>query len=70
MFQACTSMIGAPWLCWAIQGTALLLIGLFIWRIVKRHQDGPGMPIRDMTPWNARVLPVPVRPNSSSRSSA
>lgn len=63
MSEACVSMIGAPWLCWAIQGTALLLIGLFLWRIVRRHQQGQGMRVGDFEPWNARFIPVPVRPN-------
>lgn len=41
MFELCSSMIGAPWLCWAIQITAITLIGLFLWRIVRRR-SGPG----------------------------
>ena len=68
MFEACTSMVGAPWLCWAIQGTALLLIGLFLWRIVKRNQEGPGTPFGNVAPWDAEPLAVPVRPVSNGPS--
>ena len=56
MFEVCRSMIGVPWLCWAIQITALLLIGLFLWRIIKRRgDDAPA------APWQLQRTPEPVR---------
>ena len=56
MIEVCSSMIGAPWLCWAIQITALLLISLFLWRIIKRR--GEESPAR---PWQLQPAPEPAR---------
>lgn len=60
MFEVCSSMIGAPWLCWAIQITALLLIGLFLWRIIKRRGNDALAPPRQLQP---APEPVRQRPN-------
>lgn len=60
MFEGWSNMIGAPWLCWAIQVTALLLIGLFLWRIIKRRSENTPAP-----PWQPQpaLEPTRQRPN-------
>lgn len=60
MFEACTSMAAASWICWTVQVTALLLIGFLLWRMVRRQSGGPGTRIGSPVPWGVKPLAVPA----------